>query len=55
MATGVGIRGVAETLLIVKRGTLIERYKATWNRDFKLPWREAGQPNHLDDEADSDQ
>ena len=23
--------------------------------DFKLPWREAGPPNHLGDEADSDQ
>ena len=24
-------------------------------REFKLPWREAGPPNHLDDKADSDQ
>ena len=31
------------------------RYKATWEREFKLPWREAGPPNHHDDEADSDQ
>ena len=31
------------------------RYKATWEREFKLPWREAGPPNHLDDEVDSDQ
>ena len=31
------------------------RYKATWKREFKLPWREAGPPNHLDDEVDSNQ
>ena len=31
------------------------RWEATWNREFKLPWREAGPPNHLDDTADSDQ
>ena len=31
------------------------RYKATWKREFKLPWREAGPPNHLDDKVDSDQ
>ena len=24
-------------------------------RDFKLPWREAGPPNHHDDKVDSDQ
>ena len=30
-------------------------YKATWKREFKLPWREAGSPNHLDDKVDSDQ
>ena len=28
--------------------------KATWKREFKLPRREAGPPNHLDDEVDSD-
>ena len=28
---------------------------ATWKREFKLPWREAGPPNHLDDKEDSDQ
>ena len=31
------------------------RCKATWKREFKLPWREAGPPNHHDDEVDSDQ
>jgi len=25
------------------------RCKATWTREFKLPWREAGPPNHHDD------
>jgi hypothetical protein len=28
---------------------------ATWNRECKLPWREAGLLNHLDDYVDSDQ
>jgi len=27
----------------------------TWKREFKLPWREAGPPNHHDDTVDSDQ
>jgi len=27
----------------------------TWKREFKLPWREAGPPNHLNDKVDSDQ
>ena len=31
------------------------RYKATWKREFKLPWRAAGQPNHLDDKVYLDQ
>ena len=31
------------------------RCKATWKREFKLPWREAGPPNHHDVEVDSDQ
>ena len=31
------------------------RCEATWKREFQLPWREAGPPNHLDDETDSDQ
>ena len=29
--------------------------KATWKREFKLPWREAGPPTHHDDDVDSDQ
>ena len=31
------------------------RSKATWKREFKLPWREAGPPNLHDDKMDSDQ
>ena len=26
-----------------------------WKGEFKLPWREAGPPNHLDDKVDPDQ
>ena len=29
--------------------------KANWKKEFKLPWREAGPPNHDDDKVDSDQ
>ena len=28
---------------------------ATWKREFKLPWREAGPPNHHDDKVVSGQ
>ena len=28
---------------------------ATWKREFKLPWREDGQPNPDDDYVDVDQ
>ena len=31
------------------------RYKATWRRESKIPWREAGPPHHLDDNVDFDQ
>ena len=27
----------------------------TWKKKFKIPWREAGPPNHLDDNVDLDQ
>ena len=30
-------------------------YIQTWKKEFKLPWREAGPPNHYDDKVDSDQ
>ena len=33
----------------------VGRYKAAWKEEFKIPWREAGPPNHLDDKVDSDQ
>ena len=36
-------------------GEGVGRGKATWKREFKLPWREAGAPNHHDDKVDSDQ
>ena len=29
--------------------------RANWRRKITLPWREAGPPNHLDDEVDSNQ
>ena len=29
--------------------------RATWKREFKLPWREADPPNRLNAEVDSDQ
>ena len=29
--------------------------QATWKRELKLPWREAGSPNHHDDKVDLDQ
>ena len=31
------------------------RCRATWKREFKLPWREAGPLNDHDDKVDSDQ
>ena len=31
------------------------RCKATWTREFEIPLREAGPPNHHDDKVDSDQ
>jgi hypothetical protein len=32
--------------------TLVD--EATWKMDFKIPWREASSPNHLNDPVDSD-
>ena len=31
------------------------RCKATWKREFKLPWCEVGPPNHHDEKMGSDQ
>jgi len=36
----------------VSRGLLLTLLG--WPRQFKLPWREAGPPNHHDDKVDSD-
>ena len=36
-------------------GYLEKRSKTTWERECKLPWREAGPLNHHDDLVDSDQ
>ena len=33
----------------------VDRCKATCKREVKLPWREAGPPNHHDDKVVSDQ
>jgi len=30
-------------------------FTLTWEREFKLPWREAGPPNYHDDKVNSDQ
>ena len=38
-----------------EEGVLQGRCKATWKRTFRLSWREAGPPNHLNDKVDSDQ
>ena len=35
--------------------TYVGKCKATGKREFKLPWRKAGPPNHHDDIVDSDQ
>ena len=40
------------TLLILFRKVGV---RATWKREFKLPWREVGPHNNHDDEVDSDQ
>ena len=31
------------------------RYEATWKREPRLPWREAGPPNYRNYKVDSDQ
>jgi len=44
-------RDAHTNIIFLKEG----RCKATWKREFNLPWREAGQPDHHDDKVDSDQ
>ena len=46
---------VADAALAVPHVPVDGRCKPTWKRKSKLPWREAGPPNHLDDQVDSDQ
>ena len=36
-------------------GRKVDVSEATWKSKFKLPWRDAGSPNHYDDVVDSDQ
>ena len=48
------IRSPADSTLVY--ATFYEgKCKATWEKEFKLPWREACPPNHRDDKVDSDQ
>jgi len=54
--TGTTRRAVWVTVQKSNFGTGLEgRCEATWKREFKLPWREAGPPTHHDDKVDSDQ
>ena len=51
--------GRCETFLwsrfLWRRGKVVkDRYKAVRKRESKLPWREAGPPNRLDDKVDLD-
>ena len=39
-------RGVARRLIPHHVPAQEGRCKATWKREFKLPWREAGSPNY---------
>ena len=42
-------------MVLPQDGTEEGRCKAVRKEEFKLPWREAGPPNHHDDKVDSDQ
>jgi len=46
---------LSRSAFMVSRNQVGQSCKATWKREFKLPWREAGPPNHHDDKVDSDQ
>jgi len=41
--------------MIIIRGHVSGRCTATRKKEFKLPWREAGQPNYHDDKVVPDQ
>ena len=48
---GLPFAGIPLVVHLVLEG----RCKATWKRQFKHPWREAGPPNDLGGKVDSDQ
>ena len=52
---GVQERGEEQTLCGRRGASGVGRCTATWKREFRLPWRKAGPPNHHDDKVDSDQ
>ena len=45
---------VREALAVACKHSMSTREKAAWKTEFKLPWCEAGPPNHRDDKVDSD-
>ena len=59
MAGGVSQLGFRTVILSKAEGAppliLVELELLAWQREFKLPWREAGPPNHHDEKVDSDQ
>ena len=50
-----GLRTRAQTIGLIPEAVVGESVALVQKREFKLPWREAGPPNHHDDNADSDQ
>ena len=54
LAAMVVLMEVVLTVSDTGRGRRLEaRCKAPWKRGIKLPWCEAGAPNHLNDNVDS--
>jgi hypothetical protein len=49
------VKGSGAYRVVNATGFSGDRCKATWKREYKLPRREAGPPNHHDDTADLDQ
>ena len=53
------LRGTDPESYITEYTLVYEDYmtlrSASSKREFKLPWREAGPPNHHDDKVDSDE
>ena len=55
-STGTELEGYLPAESEEEGGRLVRRALVrTWKREFKLPWREAGPPNHHDDKVDSNQ